>query len=144
MPLADDGLIGRLATSEFLIEDGPAGGEAARIAAALEGRADGVYPVLRQDCALALTGHRALDVLLQTCNVHFAALALDRRPLVMTSMAGVSVLVIPQDRDGVPVYRIWCDPSYAPYLHRTLLEIVAEEGGGPVGFARLYPASPHP
>lgn len=126
LPLADDGLIGRLAASEFFIE----GHAAATVARALGTGEPGVYPVLRRDAGLALSGVDALGVLAQTCNIHFAALALDARPLLMTSMIGVSVLVIPERKDGEILYRIWCDPTFGPYLLRTLQSIVAEEGSG--------------
>lgn len=126
LPLADGSLIGRLAHTEFFVE-GPA---ATRLDAALGEGLAGVYPVLRRDVGLVLAGLSALDVLAQTCNVHFAALDLDARPLVMTSMIGVSVLVIPERRADGAAYRIWCDPTYGPYLARTLHTIAAEEDDG--------------
>jgi len=133
------GLVARLAATEFLVEDD--GLRAFALEAALGHGAAGVYPVLRQDCALVLTGRRANDVLLQVCSVDFAAplaqATPEGGPLAMTSMAGVSVLVVPQRARDVPLFRIWCDPTFGAYLHRTLLEIIAEEGGGPVGLARL-------
>jgi sarcosine oxidase subunit gamma len=131
------GLIGRLATSEFFIEDGPLGDTGARVAAALGHGAPGVYPVLRHDAALALVGRDAPEVLAQTCSFPFAGTAADE--LVMTSIAGVSALVIPQRYEDSPLYRIWIDPTFGPYLFRTLLEITEELGGGPLGLERLYP-----
>lgn len=50
----------------------------------------------------------------------------------MTSMAGVGVLVIRRSDLETPCYRIWCDPTYAPYLWDTLAGIAAELGGGVV------------
>jgi hypothetical protein len=41
----------------------------------------------------------------------------------MTLMIGVSVLVMPQERDGL-VYRIWCDPSFGSYLKSELENMV--------------------
>lgn len=136
---AGAGLVARLAVTEFLVED--EGPRVASVERALgHGLAD-VTSVLRQDCALALVGTRASDVLLQTCSLDFAPLlehaTPEGGPLAMTSMAGVSVLVVPQVESGRPCFRIWCDPTFGPYLYRTLLDIVAEEGGGPVGLARL-------
>jgi sarcosine oxidase subunit gamma len=134
-----NGLVARLATSEFLVEDD--GVRAFALQTALGHGTTDVHPVLRQDCALVLTGQRANDVLLQVCSVDFAALLAqdspEGGPLALTSMAGVSVLVVPQRARDVPLFRIWCDPTFGAYLHRTLLDIVAEEGGGPVGLARL-------
>lgn len=126
--LRQDGtLIARLGASEFLVE----GTAAATLTHAT--RAPGVYPVLREDCALALLGPRLPDLLAQTCNVNFAALDLAIQPVVLTSMAGVTVTVLPHAHDGAPFYRVWCDYSYGPYLWRTLLDIVRALGGGAVG-----------
>jgi sarcosine oxidase subunit gamma len=134
------GLVARLAATEFLVEDG--GARVTTLDAALGHGMPDVYPVLRQDCALALIGRRANDVLLQVCSVDFASLLAQVSPqggpLALTSMAGVSVLVVPQRAaDDTPLFRIGCDPTFGAYLYRTLLDIVAEEGGGPVGRARL-------
>lgn len=127
--LPSGGHVLRLGFTEFLIEgDG-------EVIAALE-RTDcppQVYRVLREDAALVLTGAHVNDLLLQTCNVNFRALDLTTRPVVMTSMAGVSVTVMPGERNGQPYYRLWCDGTFGPYLWHTLVEIAAELGGGPVG-----------
>jgi sarcosine oxidase subunit gamma len=128
LPLAGGGLVARLATSEFLVEDGRHAC-APRLRASLAHGTAGVYPVLRCDASLLLAGRGALDVLAQTCNVHFAALDLAQRPLVLTLMVGVAVLVVPQWHGTSPRYRIWCDPTLGPYLTRTLLDIVIQEGG---------------
>ena len=43
----------------------------------------------------------------------------------MTLMIGVGVLVLPQiGATTDAVYRIWCDPSFGPYLWSELEEIV--------------------
>jgi len=128
--LAGGGLIARLAVSEFFIEDAPGGGRAAELARAQPPA--GVYPVLRQDAGFALAGARVHELLLQTCSFDFAGLGESDCSAVMTSMTGVSVLVVRQRRQP-PCYRIWCDATFAPYLWDTLLEIAAELGGGPVG-----------
>jgi len=127
-------LVARLTETEFFLE-----GDAADVVArALENSPQGVYWVPRQDTAIALTGRRFNDVLLETCAIDFAALDTGDA-LVMTSMAVVPVLVIPQVLEGLPLIRIWVDPSFGPYLWDTLLEIVQEQGGGPAGLASLYP-----
>lgn len=128
------GLIARLAETEFFLE----GGSADEIARALENAPQNVYPVPRQDTAIALAGKRMNEVLLHACSVDFSSINA-KEALVMTTMAGVPVLVIPQQRDGLPVMRIWADPSFGPYLWETLLEIVQELGGGPAGLASLFP-----
>jgi sarcosine oxidase, subunit gamma len=107
--------------------------------------------VLREDWAFDLGGERVHDVLAQVCNVNFAALSLDSNPLIMTLMIGVAVLVVPQRRAdalGGPAeprgrverrepaerqYRIWCDPTFGPYLGESLGAVVSECGGSYTG-----------
>jgi sarcosine oxidase subunit gamma len=128
-------LVARLGTAEFFLEDGMAGTALERISPALGKNPPGVYPVLREDWAFRLGGERVHDVLAQVCNVNFAALSLDSRPLIMTLMIGVAVLVVPQSgavgQSGAAErhYRIWCDPTFGPYLGESLGEVVIECGG---------------
>ncbi|SIT41473.1 Sarcosine oxidase gamma subunit [Paraburkholderia ribeironis] len=134
-PLASGGLVARLGLTEYLIEDSISGRASARLAhrePALR-----VYPVLRQDLALVLCGEAINELLLQTCNVNFRALELATRPVMLTSMAGVAVTVLPGERLGRPYYRLWADGTYGVYLWETLAGIVAELGGGPVGLAAI-------
>ena len=124
-------VIGRLGASEFFIEErAPATGILA-VQALLAGGYPGVYPVLREDAAFMLGGGSADDVLAQVCNVNFRALPFEARPVLMTLMIGVSVLVLPQvsDDDG-RVFRIWCDPSFGTYLRAELEEIVTGISSG--------------
>jgi sarcosine oxidase subunit gamma len=95
-----------------------------------------VYPVLREDWAFLLGGDEVHEVLAQVCNVNFAALSLASRPLIMTLMIGVAVLVVPQSVPGGGQgeaaerhYRIWCDPTFGPYLGESLGAVVIECGG---------------
>ena len=68
------------------------------------------------------------DVLAQVCNVNFGALG--SRPVVMTLMVGVGVLVLPQQTpDDGAIYRIWCDPSFGTYLLETLEAVVQKMPG---------------
>jgi sarcosine oxidase subunit gamma len=92
---------------------------------------EGAYPVIRQDAGIALLGPRSNELLVQTCNVDFDAISSDEA--VMTQMVGVSILAIRRDVGGLRCLRLWCDPTYAPYLWDTLSEIAAELGGGIVG-----------
>jgi sarcosine oxidase subunit gamma len=127
--------VARLGAAEFLIEGAGAG--ACEVDGALEGAARdlaahpaGVYPVLREDWCLALSGAACDDVLVQVCNVQFAALDPAAHPVIMTLMVGVAVLVVPQAAaDGTRSYRIWCDPTFGPYLSETLGALVLESGG---------------
>jgi sarcosine oxidase subunit gamma len=115
------GLIARLGHSEFLIDGN------ASIVARLQDSplpAD-VAAVLRQDAALALSGPGLPELLLQTCNVNFAALDLAESPVVLTTMTGIVVTVIP----GASSYRIWCDGVYGAALWETLFGIAGELSG---------------
>jgi sarcosine oxidase subunit gamma len=118
-------VISRLGTSEFFIEESGAAPGIAALEELLASETAGVYPVLREDSAIVLGGACAIDALAQVCNVDFAALAPATRPVVMTLMIGVGVLVLPQlSDDDAMVYRIWCDPSFGPYLWTELEEVV--------------------
>ena len=128
--LGDGGLlVARLGTSEFFIEAAAGEPVLATLAAGLAAAPAGVYPVLREDWTLALAGADVHELLVQVCNVYFAALAPASRQLVMTLMIGVAVLVVPRSAGGVPAYTIWCDPSYGAYLGATLGSLVIEYGG---------------
>jgi sarcosine oxidase subunit gamma len=152
-------LVARLGTSEFFLEDAAQGALLQGIRRGLEENPPGIYPVLREDAAFQLSGDGAHDVLAQVCNVHFAGLALDSRPLIMTLMLGVAVLVVPQgsddhgsddhgsdnqgsdnqgsDNQGPDIpgrdtgrrYRIWCDPTFGPFLGEAVGGVVIECGG---------------
>jgi sarcosine oxidase subunit gamma len=128
-------LIARLGRSEFLIEDAVGGGRCAQLASHAPG--PGVYAVLRQDAELVLVGERTGDLLLQTCSVDFSSLDPAAHPVVLTSMVGVGVTVIPQAAGSRVHYRIWCDGTYGGYLWETLLEVARDLGGGPVGLQAL-------
>jgi sarcosine oxidase, subunit gamma len=139
---ADDAtglLVARLGTTEFFLEDAAQGILLQNIRRGLEDGPPGVYPVLREDAAFQLSGDGVHDVLAQVCNVHFAALALDSRPVIMTLMLGVAVLVVPRG-PGAPGgdsgrrYRIWCDPTFAPFLGEAVGGVVVESGGTLRGF----------
>jgi sarcosine oxidase subunit gamma len=122
-------LVARLGSGEFFLEDGAAGTTLRKISPASETHPPGIYPVLREDAAFGLEGTGSLDVLAQVCSVNFADLALDSRPVIMTMMIGVAVLVVPQDAGGERRFRIWCDPTFGPYLGETLGTVVIECGG---------------
>jgi sarcosine oxidase subunit gamma len=121
-------VVGRLGLSEFFVEER---GEASGIAALEDLINDfpGAYPVLREDSTIVLGGEAADEVLAQVCNVNFSALQVVQRPVVMTLMVGVGVLVLPQVSQDGAIYRIWCDPSFGSYLWQTLSEIVEKIPG---------------
>jgi len=134
-PLPQGGLVARLGRTEFLIEDARGDATCGRLNALPT--PPGVYPVLRQDAELVLTGSRAGDLLLQTCSVDFAALDAAARPVVLTSMVGVGVTVSVEAHEAARRYRVWCDGTYAAYLWTTLVDVARDLGGGPVGLEAL-------
>lgn len=109
-------VVGRLGATEFFLEETGAAPRIAALEALIARGLAGAWLVLREDRAIVLGGGAADAVLAQVCNLDLAAL-LRARTVIMTSMIGVGVLVLPQvnDDDG-PVYRVWCDPSYGAYL----------------------------
>jgi sarcosine oxidase, subunit gamma len=130
---ADALLVARLGTAEFFLEEEIGGTTLRRISPPLDEQIPGVYPVLREDWSFHLGGERVHEVLEQVCNVNFAALSLDTRPLIMTLMIGVAVLIVPQSAGNAEAterrYRIWCDPTFGPYLGESLGAVVNECGG---------------
>jgi sarcosine oxidase, subunit gamma len=125
------GLVARLGRTEFLIEDAKGNATCARLESSPIPPA--VYPVLRQDASLVLVGERAIDLLLQTCSIEFAALDAAARPVVLTSMVGVGVTVAVETFASGLRYRIWCDGTYGAYLWTTLVDVARDLGGGPIG-----------
>lgn len=112
----------RLGQTEFLIE-----ADAARIQwLASSPRQPGVYPVLRQDTCIAISGTALNALLLQTCNVNFLAIDTSVMPVVLTSMAGVTVVIRPNLYAGVPQCLIWCDGTFGLYLWETLQAVANE------------------
>jgi sarcosine oxidase, subunit gamma len=92
------------------------------------------FPVLREDWGFDLAGEDVHAVLAQVCNVNFAALAPTSSPVIMTMMVGVAVLVVPQAAgQGRCCYRIWCDPTFGPYLGESLGAVVVEMRGNFTG-----------
>lgn len=135
--LPGGGVIARLGRTEFFLEDGVGGETVDRVRSALGAGAAEVVPVLRQDAAIALLGRNVNALLVQTCNLNFAEIGPQDRTAVMTLMVGVGVLAIRSDFRDLPGYRIWCDPTFAPYLWETLAGIAAELGGGVIGAEAL-------
>lgn len=135
-----DELVARLARSEFLVEGGPGGVAVPALREELRAGLDGVYPVWRQDCALMLTGSRIPELLVQTCNVDFAAQAMGEPVVTLTQMVGVSVTVLRHSLSGALAWRVWCDYTAGAYLWETLVGIAEELGGGPAGIGAAWPA----
>ncbi len=86
--------------------------------------AAGAYPVLRQDAALRARRRARRGCAGRSVQRGLRRAAAGRKPVVMTLMTGVGVLVLPQSTDDGMVHRIWCDPSFGSYLWETLAEVV--------------------
>jgi sarcosine oxidase subunit gamma len=132
------GLVARLAHTEFYVEheeEQRIGGLREALGRGVQAAGGGVYPVHRCDAGILLGGPLARDVLLQTCNVNFAAIDMAAAPVIMTLIVGVAVTVLPMQEGGQVVYRMACDPTFAPCLWTTLAGIAAESGGGPIATA---------
>ncbi len=132
--LSKGGIIARLGKSEFLIEDRTI---APQLTQACKYPPVKVYPVLRQDFAIALIGLQVNELLLQTCSFNFQALSITENPVILTSMAGVNVTVIPGVLQEQPFYRIWCDCTFGAYLWQTLNVIALELDSGEFGVKTL-------
>jgi sarcosine oxidase subunit gamma len=117
----------RLGRSEYLVE----GEIAHQLAAAWQPSPD-MFFVPRHDGAFVLAGKEATHVMQEIC-------ALDTRPeaikdqVLMTLVAGISATVVCASNNDAPLYRLWCDGTYADYLRGILNEIVLELGGATIG-----------
>ena len=136
----EDGLVARLARTEFLLEGAGSSPLVPLARAGLRAGIEGVYPVLRQDCALLLAGERVPELLAQTCNVDLSGQDEAQAVVTLTQMVGVSVTILRQRLAGRAVWRVWCDYANGPYLWETLAGIAEELGGGPAGIAAAWPA----
>ena len=133
------GLVARLGRSEFLLEDGIAGGSVRRVREALADGAPSVYPVPRYDLALALVGAQVPALWDQSCSFDLRELVGTPGLVVITTMIGVSVTVVRDNFGGREGFRIWCDGTFGPYFFETLLEIARELQGGAAGICDLLP-----
>ena len=128
-------LVLRLGSSEFLIEDQLGGTACARLAADTA-RVASVYKVPRADAAFIVSGSEVLNLFSELCSLDLREKSLAAKDLIMTQVAGISATVIRQTLNGEPVYRIWCDGTYGPYMWEVLTEIASELGGGAVGLSK--------
>jgi sarcosine oxidase, subunit gamma len=138
VPLENGGLIARTGGSEFFLESGPVGWPSHAVQDGLGSPSykDGVYPVLRQDASLIISGSRAGELFRHVSSYDF--LTNPHYDLVFTLIAGVSCSVLRTELNGIPAFRLWTDGTYGTYIWHTLLEVAKELGGGAVGVAVFY------
>ena len=138
-PLEGGGLIARTGGSEFFLESGTVGwaSQAVRDGLGSPSYKDGVYPVLRQDASLVISGSRAGDLFRHVSSYDFIGEVHD--DLVFTPISGVSCSILRTKLNGLPAFRLWTDGTYGLYIWHTLLEVAKELGGGAVGTAVFYP-----
>ena len=48
------------------------------------------------------------------------------------------MVVLRQEVAGQSLLRLWCDGTFGVYLWETLLNIIKELGGGPVGINQFF------
>lgn len=137
-PQDNGSLVMRLGNSEFLLEDRPEN-DLAQTLNDTAADMDGVHKVLRNDAAFIVSGELTPALFSEVCAIDLEGDTLENNRLVMTVIAGVSATLLKQELDGQSVYRIWCDGTFGPYLWKTLLTIIEEQGGGPIGFNFYYP-----
>lgn len=125
--LKNGGLIARTGGSEFFLESGPV---------RFVGWDSGIYPVLRQDASLIISGSRAGELFRHVSSYDFVTDP--HHDLVFTPIAGVSCSVLRTELNGIPVFRLWTDGTYGLYIWHTLLEVATELGGGAIGTAVFY------
>jgi glycine cleavage system aminomethyltransferase T len=138
-PLENGGLIARTGGSEFFLESGIVGwpSQAAADGLGSPSYKDGVYPVLRQDASLIISGSRAGELFRHVSSYDF--ITEPHHDLVFTPIAGVSCSVLRQTMNGFPAFRLWTDGTYGLYIWHTLLGVAKELGGGAVGTAVFFP-----
>ncbi|MGD9853629.1 MAG: hypothetical protein AB7U20_01635 [Planctomycetaceae bacterium] len=138
--LADGGVIVRIGADEFLLESGISGRSVSALAEQFRSRdphTGRLERIERQEATFALCGAQALDVLRQTCSIHFDDVL--PRHFLWTRVAGVNCGIIKNAIGPVQGFRLWADCSYAEYLWETLAEICASLDGRVIGAAAIFP-----
>ncbi len=136
--LQDNGsLLMRLGNTEFLLED-RLENDMARMLNNKALNEAGIHKVMRNDAAFIVSGELTSALFSEVCAIDLDSGILAENSLVMTVIADVSATLLKQTLNGQAVYRIWCDGTFGSYLWKTLLGIIEEHGGGPVGFNFYY------
>jgi sarcosine oxidase gamma subunit len=112
----------RLGAGEYLLahDEDAAGVDA--VVANVASRGGACHVLLRSDRCIALSGPRATERLLQTCDIDERRFARTPDALALVMLADVSVTL---HADGPGAYRIWCDPTFIPHLVETFAALDA-------------------
>ncbi|WP_198004816.1 hypothetical protein [Rubrobacter xylanophilus] len=138
----DKGLILRLGMGEYLIEYALSHEEPNELRDSLSRGVSSVYEVNRQDAVFVLIGREAKKSMLQVCNIDFDSINYGIRPVLLTQVAAVPVLILPERLEGhIYSFRIWCSYAYGLYLWEELNAIVKELNGGVIGISTLFERS---
>ena len=139
---ADGALAARLADNEMMILANIATQsdlyDRLETAGSYEG-APRCYPVPRRDSYawFVVSGEHASAMFAKLCGVD---LRLDRFPtgsVVQTSVARMTVIIIPHDLGNTPAFHLLFDSASADYLWACLQDAMAEFDGRPIGLSAL-------
>ena len=129
--LQPEGILVRAGNDECFVEGGLSGEPVVSLSERLGSAQENTYRAERQDATFALTGSSAVRVISQVCGVNVEETPAWR--VIYSRVAGVSAALLPTPGDNVPQYRIWVDPTSAPYLWGQMFQICRELGGQVVG-----------
>jgi hypothetical protein len=130
-------LSARLATSEFLFEaiqpEATSALKPSKHSLEFAEMPSGVYPVLRQDFVVEITGARAHELFSETCAVDLVPVERESTatsgPVILTSMIGIGATLVCRASNEGSSFTVWSDPSYSHYFWNQLLAIAVGLGG---------------
>ena len=123
-PVGAAGVLARVGAGELILECQPQDKCWARLNAALDAGATGVYRVEQQSATLVVRGEAAARILAQACAVDLAQAAAGR--MVYAQVAGAACAILPHGEDGQRAYRLWVEYSLAAHLWEALAAVAAD------------------
>ncbi len=122
--VGEDGVLVRVGGDEIIFESQADDALFPRFEQALNRQTEGVYRIEQQALTIEISGPLVHHALAQTCGVNFSREPAER--IIYTRIAGASCGVIPLEKNGGRIYRIWIDYSLSPYLWEVLSEIATD------------------
>lgn len=97
------------------------------------------YPLPRRDSHgwFLVSGAQAPAMFAKLCGVDLSPGKFDDLAIAQTSIAGVSGIIIRDDRGEQLAYHLLCDSAFAIYLWDCLIDAMTEFNGRPVGLAAV-------